>query len=263
MAGFSELPPVLRGSERAQLAELREYLVRLVRGLEQVESAAVRQSTSAFWSGEEAAIRDRETVGQIRNQAVALKSLIIKTADRVTAEYDRRIEELRSLFVAESEFGQYKETIRTQIETTARGIVESYDYREEIAAAQDDLKLLQHYTTAIQGEIRRGMIEDPEHPGTVVTGIAISQNLHFTGVTQTGEDGYTYYELASGQTFGLYTSTGWQFWIDGAKKGWFSSLDGMLHVANIVVEQSLQLGSAWQLRSSVEGTRLDIVYVGG
>ena len=263
MAGFSELPPVLRGSERVQLAQLREYLVRLVRGLDQVESAAVRQSTAAAWSGQEAASRERETVGQIRDQAVALKSLIIKTADHVTAEYDRRIEEMRSLFVTESAFGQYKEIIRAQIETTARGIVESYDYREEIAAVQDALVLLQHYTTAIQGEIRRGIIEDPERPGTLVTGIAISQNLQFTGVTQTGEDGYTYYELASGQTFGLYTSTGWQFWIDGAKKGWFSSLDGMLHVANIVVEQSLQLGSTWQLKASITGTRMDFVYVGG
>ena len=263
MAGFSELPPVLRGSEQMQLAALREYLVRLVRGLDQVESAAVRQSTAAAWAGPEAAARERESVEQLRGQAVALKSLIVKTADHVTAEYDRRIEELRSLFVAESEFGQYKETLRTQIETTARGIVESYDYREEIGAMQDELALLRHYTTAIQGEIRRGMIEDPEHPGSVVTGIAISQNLQFTGVTQTGEDGYTYYELASGQTFGLYTSTGWQFWIDGAKKGWFSSLDGMLHVANIVVEQSLQLGSSWQLKGSMDGTRIEFAYVGG
>jgi len=263
MAGFSELPPVLRGSEQMQLAALREYLVRLVRGLDQVESAAVRQSTVAAWSGEEAATRDRKTIEQVRGQAVALKSLIIKTADQVTAEYDRQIEELRSLFVAESEFGQYKEIIQTQIETTARGIVESYDYREEIDAAQDELTLLRRYTTAIRGEIRRGMIEDPDHPGTVVTGIAISQNLQFTGVTQTGEDGYTYYELESGQTFGLYTSTGWQFWIDGTKKGWFSSLDGMLHVANIVVEQSLQLGSSWQLKGNIEGTRMEFVYVGG
>lgn len=263
MAGFSELPPVLRGSERNQLAALREYLVRLVRGLDQVESAAVRQSTAAAWASPEAAERERETAEQLRGQAVALKSLIVKTADQVTAEYDRRVEELHALFVAESEFGQYKETIRTQIETTARGIIESFDYSEEINAAQDELALLRHYTTSIQGEIRRGMIEDPEHPGSVVTGIAISQNLQFTGVTQTGEDGYTYYELASGQTFGLYTSTGWQFWIDGAKKGWFSSLDGMLHVASIVVEQSLQLGSSWQLKGNVDGTRIEFVYVGG
>jgi len=102
--------------------------------------------------------------------------------------------------------------------------------------------------TEINGQIRRGIVTDPS-TGEVVTGIAISQSLRFTGEIERGEDGAEYYRLASGQTFGLYTATGWQFWIDGCKKGWYDSVDGMLHIANVAVEDKLQLGGGWQLVS--------------
>ena len=75
-----------------------------------------------------------------------------------------------------------------------------------------------------------------------------------------GEDGADYYQLSSGQTFGLYTSTGWQFWINGWKKGWYDSVDGMLHIANVAVENALQLGGQWQL---VNSDGLGIKYTGG
>ena len=73
-------------------------------------------------------------------------------------------------------------------------------------------------------------------------------------------DGYTYYYLNAGQTFGLYTSTGWQFWIGGVRRGWFSSEDSMLHVSNIVVENRLQLGADWEI--TTEGG-LGLRWIGG
>jgi len=192
---------------------------------------------------------------------------IIEAGDNAVMSYvDSRTEVYNGLYLAISEFGQYKENVETQIQTTAKGIVESYNYTEQIVSLQENIDLLQNYQTAIQGEIRRGLINDPDNPGSYITGIAISQNLQFTGETQTGDDGYTYYELASGQTFGLYTSTGWQFWIDGMKKGWFSSQDGMLHVANVLVEQSLQFGDSWIVKAGYGSTRyehiLEFKYIG-
>ena len=47
-----------------------------------------------------------------------------------------------------------------------------------------------------------------------------------------------------------YTATGWQFWINGSKKGWFDSADGMLHAGNLQVEQLLQLGADWVLSTA-------------
>lgn len=156
--------------------------------------------------------------------------------------------ELRSGYLAKSDFGTYAESVETQIAATARQIVESYDFAASIEAANADLGELESALSELSGQIRRGMIEDPE-THELHLGIAISESLSFTGVTRS-ENGETYYELSPGQTFGLYTSSGWQFWISGVKRGWFSSEDSMLHVSNIVVEETLQLGPGWTLSAS-------------
>lgn len=192
---------------------------------------------------------------------------IIADGDNAVIDYcDRKVDEYNSLYVAKSDFGTFEESITSRIETTARGIVEDYGYSSSIDSMQASIDLMQHYYTNIDGEIRRGIVEDPD-TGEYVTGIAISQNLQFAGECGPSDehnpgDGYTYYYLTSGQTFGLYTSTGWQFWIDGYKKGWFDSVDGMLHVANIIVEQALQIGSSWQLKAAADGSEFEILYVG-
>ena len=183
--------------------------------------------------------------------ARALKALIIKTADEITAYTDSRVESFESLYVAKSDYGSYYNQIETQVAQTARDTVESYHYTEAFGE-------MNAYLTDLGGQIRRGVIEDPE-THEVHLGIAISEQLSFTGQTQT-EGGLTYYELAPGQTLGLYTSRGWQFWIGGVRRGWFSSEDSMLHLSNIVVENRLQLGSEWDVtRANGFGLR----YIGG
>ena len=192
---------------------------------------------------------------------------MIEAGDSYVMQYcDSKVEEYDSRYVAVSEYGTFTESISSRIETTARGVVDSYGYDAAIQSVQDSIGLVQDYFTRVNGEIRRGIVEDPT-TGDYVTGIAISQNLQFSGECGPDDarnpgDGYTYYYLNSGQTFGLYTSTGWQFWIDGYKKGWFDSVDGMLHVANIIVEQALQIGGAWQIRSAADGSEFEILYVG-
>ena len=193
---------------------------------------------------------------------------IIEAGDAAVMRYvDSKTEVYNELYVAQSDFGTFQENVTSMIETTARGVVEQYDYGSSIESVQDSINLLQSYYTSINGEIRRGIVEDPDNPGEYVTGIAIAQALKFSGECGPTDplnpgDGYTYYYMNSGQTFGLYTSVGWQFWIDGYKKGWYNSQDGMLHVANVLVEQVLQLGSSWQLKASADGTEFEFLYVG-
>lgn len=282
------MPPILTGSPTHQIAALRNYLVRMVKELDMVDtqgSSAV--VVAAPRQGQAAPVKEQgdntANLAQIQKNAKELKALIIKTAqglgatdeelagliaagdNHVMSYADSRVESLSSMYVAKSDFGTFQETIETQIEATAKAMIESYDYESSINSVQEGIDLLQNYYTAINGEIRRGIILDPE-TGDYVTGIAISQNLQFSGECGPADpknpgDGYTYYYLNSGQTFGLYTSTGWQFWIDGQKRGWFSSTDGMLHVSNVLVENTLQIGAMWQFRST--DTEMEIFYTGG
>ena len=215
-----ELPPMAQGTAEQQLDALRDYLVRLARSLEQV-------------CGSEAIV-----------------SAAGRAADR--AQYaDAKREEYSALYVAKSDYGSYYNLIRTQVEQTARQAVESYRLTEAVEG-------LESYLSDLSGRICRGVIED------LVTherhlGIAISESLSFTGQTQS-EGGLTYYELSPGQTLGLYTAEGWQFWIGGVRRGWFSSEDSMLHVSNIVVENRLQLGADWEI--TTEGG-LGLRWIGG
>lgn len=245
-----ELPPQLQGTAEQQLAALRDYLVRLARSLDRAESgSAVAVADRA--AGRAAAQAGELSAREIRSRAGALKALILKTADEITAYTDAKAESFASLYVAKSDYGTYYSQIETLVEQTARDTVETYHYAESIQA-------LDSYLTDLSGQIRRGVIEDPE-THEVHLGIAISESLSFTGQTRT-EGGLTYYQLSPGQTLGLYTASGWQFWINGVKRGWFSSEDSMLHVSNIVVENRLQLGSGWEITAA---GGFGLRYIGG
>ncbi len=282
---FTEQPPILTGQSKRDLENLRDYLIRLNKSLGDAAEANVigsngvaiayaRNGQQVLRSGGSTSASDIEAV---RRNAQELKSLIIKSANELQQQLedgdtyvmhyaDSKKESYDELYVANSEFGTFKQGLTNTITTTARGVVDSYNFAESIESNQEKIDLLQNYYTSITGEIRRGIVEDPE-TGEYVLGIAISQSLKFAGECGPSDpenpgDGYTYYYLDSGQTFGLYTSTGWQFWIDGYKKGWYSSEDGMLHVSNILVERRLQVGPDWEIKASDGGSTLEIRYIG-
>ena len=248
-----ELPPILIGSEQQQLRSLRDYLVRLCRTLEQSENAptAGAASSGTVPAVSAAGVRSRE-------ERDSLRALIVKTGHTVERQVERLSQELHEDYLALSDFGSYQEQIETVIEATARGVVESYDFQAAIDAVAERCGGAESAVTALRGQIRRGLITDPE-TGETAMGIAIAEELSFTGTTRT-EGGLEYAELSPGQTLGLYTATGWQFWINGSKRGWFDSRDGMLHIANLAVENSLNLGAGWVM-TGTEGFGLR--YTGG
>lgn len=259
------MPPQLSGAPEQQIAALRDWMFQRVKELDTIvnteaDNVAVTKDSSGrtvITNGDEAAIR---------NMASDLKSLILKTANEVEAYADRKVETFSSEYVARSEFGVFQQTVQATMETTAQGVEENY---ELIQAVTDDVNTLSSYYEDISGQIVRGIVRDPEytpgselHPTEYVIGVAIAQDIQVSGEADPGDapdDGHTYYYLNSGQTFGLYTSTGWQFWINGLKVGWYSSLDGNLHVASIKIEKTLQMGD-WILKQ--RGTNFGILYVG-
>lgn len=257
MAAFTELPPILSGDTQQQVRALRDYLVRLVQELP--DAADTVQIERAVQKAVGAGSADTQTAAAqaAHGQARALRSLIVKTADEIYRSIDTLETGLSSVYLARSDFGDYAETIDTRIVQTARETVESYNYAAQIDANAARTEGLLQELTDLEGQIRRGLITDPE-TGEEALGIAISQNLRYTGKTRT-ESGLLYYELTPGQTLGLYTSTGWQFWINGSKRGWFDSSDGMLHVAQIAVESRLKLGSGWTVTT---GGGFGLRYIG-
>lgn len=262
-----ELPPMLSGDALQQIAALRDYLVRLARSgeneiMETVKAnpGTLRDTVNKAANGKSGTPGAASPAEDAARRARTLQALIVKTAENsrerdevLTESLGELSREIRQSYLARSEFGEYRQEIALLIEATARQIVESYGYLELILATEAALgemgEQLAAYTTEIGGQIRRGFLEDPDTHQTML-GIAISQQLRFTGQELT-DGGWTYYELSPGQTLGLYTSTGWQFWVNGRRVGWFDSSDGLLHTVSQMVEEELRMGD-WVL-SSVGG----------
>lgn len=274
---YVEKPPLLTGNSRTDLQSLRDYLFRMAQSLGEVAQAPTVTEgavTISYTKDGQQVLKAQGTAQAIQQNAQELRSLIIQTATELKVYTDSKTEEYDQTYVAQSEFGEYKENINTSITTTAEYVVGEYKFQESIKSLQADIDLLQSYTTEIEGEIRRGIVWDPSlngGNGGWTLGIAISQKLQFTGECGPSDpnnpgDGFTYYYIDTGQTFGLYTSTGWQFWINGDKKGWYDSTDGtngMLHVAGIIVESSLQIGTRWKFVSDPNSDDLTLKYLGG
>ena len=247
-----EYPPMLMGSEQQQLHALRDYLVRLARSLETAETAPTAASSpkAAGSAAADAAIERAagEQAEALRRNAANLRALIVKNAAETESRMSELRQELESSFMARSDFGEYMEHARSSFSATARGVVESYDYGEQIRSLSERAEALDLSMSTLRGEIRRGLIIDPES-GETVLGIAVAEKLRFTGAVHE-EDGLQYYVLEPGQTLGLYTAGGWQFWVNGAKRGWFDSRDGRLHVISEAVADSLQLGGEWAVSAA-------------
>ncbi len=291
MNSLIDMPPMLKDGNNADLVAMRNYLIRLAQSLTAVENApgtsgtyvTTAQGKQIFTPGSGGSSGggvSQRTIEDIRANARKLQALIIKTANDLGADIasgdsyvlsytgaqDNGLDAvMKSAYVAKSEFGTFTEEIDRRIENTAKDTVESYGYQSLIESAQETAdgaaELIMNYSTVIDGQIRRGIVLDPD-TGDYVTGIAISQNLQFTGQEITKDDGNTYYYLSSGQTFGLYTATGWQFWIDGTKRGWYSSVDGALHISKLYIENSIQFGATAIIYIESSG-RFGIRHLGG
>lgn len=254
-----EYPPILKGTAEQQIKSLRDYLVRQASGVQTFEPKAgtVIQVGTAGSKGGTGSGSGSSAAGTDPNYS-SLRALIIKTADVVQQNIDMVTAELHMDYLALSDFGSYQENVQLQIEATAKQIVESYEYDAALNAINTELGSMTSDMQSIRGEIRRGFISDPE-TGETAFGVAIAESLSFTGQT-VERDGITYYTLSSGQTLGLYTATGWQFWINGSKRGWFDSRDSQLHVSELNAERGIQLGADWVM-SATNGFGLR--YTGG
>lgn len=228
-------PPVLQGTSSRQLEDVRRYLFRLV---EQLNSSAdsLPGGVQAVYapaasSGKVRTVGEKTKLNQVQEE---LKTLIIKTASVIQKSVDALQTRLESEYVAQSEFGTFRETMSNEITATAQGLEQSFRTYSEI---------MDNYITTTNGYIRQGVVG---YEGlTPVIGIAIGQDIKVTGAKET-VGGVEYETIDTTQNMSIWTADKLSFYVSGREVAYFAN--DALTVTNIHTG-SITMGS-WTVDAS-------------
>ena len=173
MADFRK-PNINAPTAEGQLKQIRDYLCQFTDKLNITLKAAedgekIRQQSSLAnnKNSSESNVADNTT----ENTFLAVKNLIIKSADIVNAYYDIIQTKLEGEYEALSEFGDYKEKTEYLMEQTPKNKTEYYDLVQEIYDKTGNLSELRKDGFYM----RTGWLDDDAATGNKIGGIEIGQ----------------------------------------------------------------------------------------
>lgn len=173
------LPQQLRGSEREQLEGMKTYLYQLAQDLQFALGAVEKQiiTVQDTAANAERTLRSVSESQTPKAQFSGLKALIIKSADIVNAYYEEINRRLSGLYVAQSDFGTYRQETQQEITENAQGITRAFS---NLQAIEDALTQVQSAVTQVNAWIKTGKLGEDEN-SVPIYGVEIGQ--------QTEEDG--------------------------------------------------------------------------
>ena len=173
------LPQQLRGSEREQLEGMKTYLYQLAQNLQFALGAVEKQiiTVQDTAANAERTLRSVSESQTPKAQFSGLKALIIKSADIVNAYYEEINRRLSGLYVAQSDFGTYRQETQQEITENAQGITRAFS---DMQAIGDTLAQVQAAVTQVNAWIKTGKLAEDEN-SVPIYGVEIGQ--------QTEEDG--------------------------------------------------------------------------
>lgn len=126
MAFDFRLPNITGATEREQLVQIKSYLYTLV---EQLQWAMNNIDTAPTNTSPTVASGSTDPKASSSNAQASfgeIKSLIIKSADIVNAYYEKIKKKLEGLYVAQSDFGTFKEQTTHDIESTSTNVSRAF-----------------------------------------------------------------------------------------------------------------------------------------
>ena len=138
MATFIDAPSQFSGTEMSRIGQIYTYLYKVH---EQLNLALGKLDAGEFSSTGQAQIAE---VVRKENEAVnasefdTLRSLITKNAKYVESSMDAIVNTLESSYVAQSEFGEYRQTAETQF-------VQNALYAEQNTVVEQQINALENY----------------------------------------------------------------------------------------------------------------------
>lgn len=178
------LPQQLTGSDREQLQGMKTYLYQLAQEL-QFALGAVEKQIITVQDAAANAEREVRSVSESQTpkaQFSGLKALIIKSADIVNAYYEEISRKLSGEYVAQSDFGTFRQETQQEIRENADGITRAFS---NMQAIEDSLSQVQSAVNQVNAWIKTGKLEEDEN-SVPLYGVEIGQ--------QTEEDGLVVFQ---------------------------------------------------------------------
>ena len=170
------LPNITANTEQGQLLQVKSYLNQLVQelnwALTSIETGSNTQVAKKDASGNAVT---KEEMATTFNE---LKSLIIKSSATVTAYSEAVEERYRSMYVAQSDFGTYKEEASQTITKNSKNIESFYEDMQEIIT---DLETLEHSLIEVNANIKSGLLYYDDS-GVPMYGVEVGQRTSIDGV---------------------------------------------------------------------------------
>lgn len=121
------LPNINGKTEQERLSQIESYLVQFVQqlqwGLSQIDTMSSSSLTPTSGSAAPSASKTNSSADRTFN---SIKALIIKSADIVNAYYEEISKRLVGTYVAQSDFGDYREFTENQFSATSTRIDQTY-----------------------------------------------------------------------------------------------------------------------------------------
>ena len=227
-------PPILQ--DRMLYGYLQEMVRQINFAIGQVDTAIGTDTTVLT----KATAIAKDTAAQ---QSASLKALIIKTATDVQTAMDEIKTQMAGSYIAKSEWGTLRQDISSEITTTAKGIVQEYDFNEEIKSLQSDAASFTTYQTQTSQYIKTGLLYIDDN-GLPRYGVAVGEKL--STATVGGVTTLTRNDLCA-----TFTSDRLSFWQGGVEVAYISN--ARLYIPRINI-------GPWEI-SHTRG--LTIRYIGG
>lgn len=217
------IPKITALSAEGQLAQLKSYLYQLTEQLNFALKSVEKQTETLV--KESAASAGTKTGGKDSLAAFnSVKALIIKSADIVDAYYEEINKRLEGSYVAQSEFGTYKEEASVQIKEMSDGITQLFKNNQAIV---DSVATLETEIIGVKACIKTGLLYYGSD-GAPVYGLEIGQRTEIDG-----EEVFNKYARFTSDRLSFFEQ-------DGVEVAYFS--DNKLYVMHVHVKGSFRRG---------------------
>ena len=228
------LPELSGGTEAEQLHRIQNYLYSLAQQLQFAFDTVTREQTENAREAAAAEKKKEQTVN-----FAPIKALILKSA-QLTEHFQEAVEErLTGLYVAQSQFGTYRQETEQRITANSQGIRQQFTNLQQL---ESTVAGLESAVMEVNATIRTGLLAETAE-GRSIYGVEIGQQELENGVIR-----FRKYTRLTAEKLSFYDCNDVEVAYISDRRMYVTAADVAQITAGSAVVQGLQIGDyTWEL----------------